>query len=74
MNDSKNLIEQLKSDEKYKRILKAAPDESREHIKATVEEFLNNAATALDQLRNALHDPETKQNLKRALSEKSKSE
>lgn len=60
MRPSDDLFERVKNDDRYKRMLEATPEESREHVKQTVEAFLKELGDGLDGLKARLDDPETR--------------
>lgn len=58
MKPSETLIEQMKNDDRYQKMLDAAPEESREKIRLTIESFLKELGDGLDGLEERLKDPE----------------
>ncbi len=60
MKPSEDLIERVRNDDRYKKMIEAAPAESREQIKLTVEAFLKELGSGLDGLKERLSDPEVR--------------
>jgi len=74
MKSGDDLIKRLKEDDKYKKIIEATPEESREHVKAAVEEFLRQMGEGMDALREQLKDPEVRKKFREAMVGKDKGE
>lgn len=60
MKPSEDLIERMKADDRYQKMIDAAPPETRAKIMGAVESFLKELGEGLDGLEERLKDPEIK--------------
>lgn len=58
MKFSEAVNSRLKNDTKYQKIVSAVPDDVRDHLTGTVEQFVNEFGKGIDELQEKLQDIE----------------
>ena len=72
MKPSEDLIERMKANDRYQKMIDAAPEEVREKIRLTVEAFLKELGEGLDSLKERINDPDVKKELQEKFTKRNR--